>query len=186
MKRSRWIPVLGIVGALVGCNKSAPTEPAWGALDASAVSSPASGLSGAWSGKITFHPYAGNYVVLPCNATEPISVFLTQDALHLTGQFHSGCAGTMEIHGIVTGGQITGTLDSPTSQDYGKISGTITGSQIQFQSKKIIDEDGDGRPDGRGAPPVLSAEVVLHRSPERASPITVDRGRSPRVLPARP
>jgi hypothetical protein len=188
MKRSRWIlgvVVLGIVGSSAGCNKAAPTEPAWGALDATAVSSQASGHSGAWSGKITFYPYYGNYVVLPCEGTELISVFLTQDGLHLTGQFQTGCAGILEIHGILTGDRIAGSLDGPSSQDYGKISGTISGNRIQFQTMKVIDEDGDGRPDGRGSPPVLSAEVELHRSPERASPIAVDRGRVPRVLPTR-
>ena len=187
MKRSSWIlgVVTSIVGSFAGCNKAAPTEPVFHTEDTTAISSPAGGHSGAWSGQIEFHPYNGNYVVLSCNGAEPISVLLAEDGEHLNGKFLSACGGSMEIRGIVGGGSITGSLEGPSGLDYGKISGTISGNRIQFKAIKTIDEDGDGRADGKGHPPVVSAVIDLHRSPERASPIAVDRSRSPRVLPAR-
>ena len=91
----------------------------------------------------------------------------------------------MEIHGVVEGDRIAGTLASPAKQDYGTIFGTISANQIRFKTIKYIDEHGDGQPDDDGDGNVVSSEVDLRRSAERASPIAVDRGRSPRVLPAR-
>jgi hypothetical protein len=64
------------------------------------------------------HPYNGDYVVLPCEGTAPISVVLTQDGVHPTGKFQSGCAGIMEIHGLVSGDRISGSLDSPSTRRF--------------------------------------------------------------------
>jgi hypothetical protein len=154
------------------------------------VASPPASLSGMWSGTIKLHAYLGaehGNVVLPCGGIASILIYLSQDGQRLTGQFQSGCAGMLEIHGVVVGDRISGTLDSARGQDYGKIYGTVSASQIAFWTMLYIDEHGDGTPDTDGDGSVRSSDVELHRSmpSERETPIRVASGRSPRVLAPR-
>jgi hypothetical protein len=191
MERSRstlWAAVLGIAGSL-GCgDRGAPTEPRRGMLDIEKVVSPPTGLSGTWSGTIRFFAFNGDYVVLPCDGTAPISVTLNQDAEHLTGQFQSGCAGMLEIRGYIIGDRISGALESSTGQLFGRIFGIVSSSEVRFQTITYIDEHGDGAPDTDGDGSVRSSDVELHRSvrSERDFPVRADAsGRFPRVLAAR-
>lgn len=151
------------------------------------VAGPPASLSGIWSGTITLHAYLGDYVTLQCDTKSPIRVVLSQDGASLTGQFQSGCAGVLEIRGVVAGDRISGSLDSPTGQSYGKIYGSVSTSQIDFWTMKYIDEHGDGTPDTDGDGTIRSSDVTLHREmrSERDVPVRAASDRSPRIPAAR-
>ena len=189
MKEPRWIlgwVVMGVVGCSAGCNRAAPTEPGGGVLEMVASSSSVSGLSGVWSGTITFHAYSdleGDSGSSSCDGASPIVVTLSQSGEKLTGQFQSGCGGVLEIRGVVGDTNLSGSLESSAGPGFGRIYGTVTSSDIQFRTVQLTnDEDDPEGIDNDGDAAYTSTNVELHRSsPQRPVPVIVDRARSPRL-----
>lgn len=192
MKRRHAVVLAVLAGTLgwIGCDRAAPTEPdrALAQMPPEKVMEPAPlQLAGYWKGTITFHPFQGNLVGLECSGAFPISAALGQEGAILTGQCQTGCAGMLEIHGRISGGGISGSLDTENGGTLGRIYGTVSASSIAFQTKVLVDESDDGSPNRGGGHSVVSSDVELFRQDSMARNVSLAAGgdRSTRTLPPR-
>jgi hypothetical protein len=104
---------------------------------------PPEGLTGTWTGSITFYrdPTGGPE---PCEKVASIAVGLSQSGETLAGQLETGCHGTLVLHGSVSGGQVSGTLEDSAGRSYGKVNGTTSSNRIQFRTvQEVVNDDGD-------------------------------------------
>lgn len=153
------------------------------------INSPAS-LSGLWKGTIVFHAYnnlEGDSAPSPCEGTEAIGVALSQNGERLTGHFESGCAGTLEIQGVVIGAQVSGTLASASGPGFGRIFGTVSSGRIRFRTVQTTDDEDDNGRDNDGDSSFTSTDVDLSPAPStvRLRPLVAESTRSPRALAPR-
>ena len=135
MKRRGWISwVVPIAMVVSGCSNGSsgksPTSPAPPKVD----------LTGQWTGAITF--VAGNN----CDGSQNISVSLTQTGdptdANFSGQFDLACAGPVEIHGIISSGNLFGAVKGSIG---GRILGSATSNTISMrvvQSSSAADGEG--------------------------------------------
>ncbi len=110
--------------------------------DSATQTPPPQGLSGRWTGTITFIYPHHLAMDAPCLGSAAITVDLLESGGNLTGQFDIGC-GTFVLHGLLTRGLgISGSLDSP--QGIGTISsGLVSSNRILFSTSQSIDFDGN-------------------------------------------
>ena len=121
--------------------------------------SPPEGLSGRWTGTMTFYadPSGGGP---PCERVTPITVDLVQSGGSLTGQFSASCHGTLVLHGTLGGEQLIGSLDDSAARSYGQVDGTAFSDRIQFRTvQEVVNDDGDNSADDY----FTSTRVDLHR-----------------------
>jgi len=111
---------------------------------------PAEGLSGTWSGTITFVHWLGGFTPPPdwrvtCAGSSPITVELVEAGGNLTGQFETNC-GTFGLRALHQGTSVFGSLDSPDGP--GRISsGQVSANRIRFQAAVNVHYDHDSDSD---------------------------------------
>jgi hypothetical protein len=123
---------------------------------------PPEGLGGTWKGTIAFYanPEEGD---VPCEKVASITIALIESGGNLTGQFEAGCHGTLVLHGIISGGQMFGSLDvSGAGLSYGRVYGSVSSNRIRFQTVYDLPGDGD-EPDSDHDDKFVSSKADLSR-----------------------
>lgn len=167
--------VLASAGSLACGDRTAPTEPSRSFAEARPEAA-ALAVAGGWSGTIQFHAFEGDSQGFGCNDSAPVSVVLGQDGAILSGRFRAACAGELEMHGAVAGSGLSGSLDIVGGVSLGRISGSISSSQIAFKTTTTVEDQATHK----GRQLVVSSEVELHResSSARTTPILAGGGPS--------
>jgi hypothetical protein len=169
---------LGCAGSMACGDRTAPTEPRpIAAMDEERVAPrEAAVLLGQWTGTITFHPFGGmSPQGLNCDGSESVSVVLDQNESSVTGRLRTSCAGDLVINGVIQNGFLSGEMHRWGGLPVGNISGAASPSEIRFKTRTNFGLD----PTHKGAPAVVSSEVVLHREStgSRARPVLADVSR---------
>jgi hypothetical protein len=122
---------------------------------------PPAGLSGAWTGSITFYvnPADGDE---PCEEVTSIAVSLSQSGGSVSGQISAGCHGTLLLNGTLRGAQIFGSIEDSAGFSYGQVRGTASAERIKFQAVQLQPGDGD-EPDSDRDDYFVSCLVDLRR-----------------------